>query len=63
MSDDDIYEGIREREELGCNTHLGAALGRELVALVLGTMNFGELTAETASFEIMDSIVSIGVLP
>jgi aryl-alcohol dehydrogenase-like predicted oxidoreductase len=40
--------------------HLGRT-GLQVSRLALGTMNFGELTGETASFEIMDTAVEAGI--
>jgi len=41
-------------------THLGRT-GLQVSRLGLGTMNFGELTDETASFEIMDKALDAGI--
>jgi len=41
-------------------THLGRT-GVQVSRLALGTMNFGELTSETASFEIMDTALEAGI--
>lgn len=41
-------------------THLGRT-GLQVSRLALGTMNFGELTDETASFEIMDTALEAGI--
>jgi aryl-alcohol dehydrogenase-like predicted oxidoreductase len=41
-------------------THLGRT-GLQVSRLALGTMNFGELTGETASFEIMDTALEAGI--
>jgi diketogulonate reductase-like aldo/keto reductase len=41
-------------------TSLGRA-GPQVSRLALGTMNFGELTDETASFEIMDAALEAGI--
>jgi aryl-alcohol dehydrogenase-like predicted oxidoreductase len=40
--------------------HLGRT-GLQVSRLALGTMNFGELTGETASFEIMDTALEAGI--
>jgi aryl-alcohol dehydrogenase-like predicted oxidoreductase len=41
-------------------TSLGRS-GLQVSRLALGTMNFGELTNETASFEIMDAALEVGI--
>jgi ketosteroid isomerase-like protein len=41
-------------------THLGRT-GLQVSRLGLGTMNFGELTDETTSFEIMDKALDVGI--
>jgi Aldo/keto reductase family len=41
-------------------TNLGRT-GLRVSRLALGTMNFGELTGETASFEIMDTAIEAGI--
>jgi aryl-alcohol dehydrogenase-like predicted oxidoreductase len=41
-------------------TSLGRS-GVQVSRLALGTMNFGELTGETASFEIMDAALEAGI--
>jgi aryl-alcohol dehydrogenase-like predicted oxidoreductase len=41
-------------------THLGRT-GLQISRLALGTMNFGELTGEAASFEIMDRALEAGI--
>jgi aryl-alcohol dehydrogenase-like predicted oxidoreductase len=41
-------------------THLGRT-GLQVSRLALGTMNFGELTDETVSFEIMDTALEVGI--
>jgi aryl-alcohol dehydrogenase-like predicted oxidoreductase len=41
-------------------THLGRT-GLQVSRLALGAMNFGELTDETASFEIMDRALEAGI--
>jgi aryl-alcohol dehydrogenase-like predicted oxidoreductase len=40
--------------------HLGGT-GLQVSGLALGTMNFGELTSATASFEIMDTALGAGI--
>jgi aryl-alcohol dehydrogenase-like predicted oxidoreductase len=40
--------------------HLGRT-GLQVSRLALGTMNFGELTGETASFEIMETALEAGI--
>jgi aryl-alcohol dehydrogenase-like predicted oxidoreductase len=41
-------------------TSLGRS-GLQVSRLALGTMNFGELTGETTSFEIMDTALEAGI--
>ena len=41
-------------------TNLGRT-GLQVSRFALGTMNFGELTGETASFEIMDTAIEAGI--